>query len=640
MGKKKKRIQPHPKHNRKRTVKRKANRTDKVLLEIRQTFLERIKYIQENRSEIDARFHEKIDLAISYFQKYDKILLLGGLGLKLIVNTPNMETAFEEKLFHKHNNYDEDAEVILEYAQSFATSILDNNKNVPSQKDIDDLYNLLKELKHEYAFVELCDSNPSMENDSLVKMFDRLNFMNVRGEGYMQHVEEVYDELFTLHDDFFLQHYGCKSSFILDFLKKIDRKVFSKLGTVLGGSLAHERWCEWDKKHPDLSEVILDMKGEEQVPFIVGFLKDNPDLAGDGGDMNHITSYQVDDFESSYNIFWIVPQNKKECQLLDVLSLEFGDNAKFLAENEFKGHIANVTKVGEMPFIKYEGRYFCFSVLLAYRNLFKIVENLIKRDKKYYQTHFLGNEYEECRDNYMERKTKELLKFALREVIFYPSAKYTVVGDDGNPKDTELDVLGVGEHDVFVVEAKAHKLTDGDKRAGGKGLMDKLKDSIGYASYQSERAKQYIESSKKPIFRCNGKLVTVDKGNIKHVYKIVTTFDHFSAIICDMNNLIKEGVMQPEYKDTWLVSLFDLMVVVEYCQNSEEFKEYVKLREKVADADIYFCDELDLFAAYCNGQLESMISSKKNVIVSGLSKMFDDDYNQEALGVDVIKNDV
>lgn len=63
------------------------------------------------------------------------------------------------------------------------------------------------------------------------------------------------------------------------------------------------------------------------------------------------------------------------------------------------------------------------------------------------------------------------------------------------------------------------------------------------------------------------------------------------------------------------------------------------MREKVADADIYFCDELDLFAAYCNGQLESMISSKKNVIVSGLSKMFDDDYNQEALGADVIKND-
>lgn len=72
--------------------------------------------------------------------------------------------------------------------------------------------------------------------------------------------------------------------------------------------------------------------------------------------------------------------------------------------------------------------------------------------------------------------------------------------------------------------------------------------------------------------------------------------------------------MQPEYKDTWLVSLFDLMVVVEYCQNSEEFKEYVKLREKVADADIYFCDELDLFAAYCNGQLESMISSKKMLL--------------------------
>lgn len=639
MGKKKKRIQPHPKHNRKKTVKHKSDSTDRVLQELRQTFMERVRYVQENRSEIDARFYEKIDLAITYFKKYDKILLMGGLGLKLIANIPNMQTVFEEKLLRKHNNYDEDAEVILEYAQSFATAISENNKEVPSQKDIDDLYALLKELKHGYAFLELCDSNPSLENDSLVRMYDRMNFMNVRGEGYMQHIEEVYDELFSLHDNFFMKLYGCNSSFILDFLKNLDRKVLSKLGTALGGSLAHERWCEWDEKHPDLSEVIRDMQEGEQIPFIVGFLKDNPDLAGDGSDMNHITSYQVDDYESSYNIFWIVPQNEIECHLLDSLSLDFGDNSKFLAENEFKGHIANVTKVCEMPFVKYEGRYFCFSPLLAYRNLFKIVENLIKKDKKYYQSHFLGNEFEECRDNYMERKTKELLQFALPEVKFYPSARYTVVGEDGKSKDTELDVLGLGEHEVFVVEAKAHKLTDSDKRAGGKGLMDKLKDSIGYASYQSERAKQYIENSENPTFISNGKSVNIDKGKNTHVYKIATTFDHFSTIICDMNNLIKEGVMLPEYKDTWLVSLFDLMVVVEYCQNSGEFKKYLKLREKVADADIYFYDELDLFAAYCNGQLESMVSSQKDIIVSGLSKMFDDDYNQEALGADVIKID-
>lgn len=58
-------------------------------------------------------------------------------------------------------------------------------------------------------------------------------------------------------------------------------------------------------------------------------------------------------------------------------------------DNAFKGHIANVTKVSEKPFVKYEGRYFCFSPILPYRNLFKIVENLVKSDNKYYKNHFL-----------------------------------------------------------------------------------------------------------------------------------------------------------------------------------------------------------------------------------------------------------
>lgn len=628
----KKRIQPHPKYKKRKVETHKTQHSDRVLTELGH----RVKYVQENRSEVEKCIREHIDLAISYFQKYDKILLLGGLGLKLIANTPNMETAFMEKLSHMVKDNDEDAEVIMEYAQSFATAISDNKKEAPSQKDIDELYTLLKEVKHAYAFMELCDNNPSMGKESLIKRYDRMNFMNVRGEGFMQHVEEVYNELFSLHDAFFDKHYECDSSIILNFLKYMDKRVYSKFGTVLGVNLSHERWCEWDSKHPDMSEIIDNMRGDEEIPFIVGFLKDNPDLAGDGSDLNHITSYQVDDYKSSYNIFWIVPQDEIEKTILDTLSLEFGDNARFLAENEFKGHIANVTKVGEKPFVKYEGRYFCFSPLLPYRNLFKIVECLIKKDQKYYQSHFLGNEFEECRDNYMERKTKELFQFALPNVEFYASSKYSVIDEKGKSKDTELDVLGVGEHDVFVIEAKAHKLTDSDKRAGEKGLMDKLKDSIGYASYQCNRAKEYILNSETPIFTSEGKTVKVDKEKLNHIYKVATTFDHFSTIICDMPNLIKEGVMQPEYKDTWLISIFDLMVVVEFCQNEDEFKEYLSLRGKVADANLFFYDELDLFGAYCQGKMKSLLT-QNNAIVIGFSKMFDEEYDKEVLGVDLLE---
>ena len=637
MGKKKKRSQPRPKHTSKRITKRKVCNPDKELERLRQTFIERIRYVQENRSTIDERTLEQVNVVVNYFEKYDKILLLGGLGLKLISNVPNTETAFMEILFHKKKEYDEDAEFVMEYALSFATAIPGNTKEVPTQEVVDSVYDKLKELKSSFTFIELCDNTPDMNNDSAIRMYDRINFMSIRGEGYMQHIEEVYGELFSLHDNFFEEHYGCNSDRILSFIKGLDTRVLSKLNTVLGAKLSHERWCEWYKKQSDdIFELMDGMVDEETVPFIAGFLKENPDLSGDGTDMNHFTLYATDDYEHSYNIFWIVPQDDVETKLLDALSLEFGDNNKFLADNQYKGHIANVTQVTEKPFVKYEGRYFCFSTLLGYRNLFKIIEKLIKVTPQYYRTYFLGNKYFECRDNYMERKTKELLAYALPKAKFYPSAKYTVSGEDGIPKETELDVLGVGDHAIFVIEAKAHKLTDNDKRAGGKGLMDKLKDSIGYASYQCQRAKTYIQESKTPKFISDGNVVNIDKSQIEHIYKVATTFDHFSSIICDMNNLVKEDVVREEYKDTWLISIFDLMVVVEYCQDDNDFMEYLCLREKVADSEIFFWDELDIFAAFCQGKLENIIH-QKNVVVTGLSTMFDEDYDAEVLGVDLIK---
>jgi len=79
------------------------------------------------------------------------------------------------------------------------------------------------------------------------------------------------------------------------------------------------------------------------------------------------------------------------------------------------------------------------------------------------------------------------------------------------------------------------------------------------------------------------------------------------------------------------------MVVAEYCQNSKDFTDYLDLREKVADADVMFSDELDLFAAFCQEELEDIIS-QQHKFVFGLAKMFDEDYNSEMLGVDLLKN--
>ena len=50
-------------------------------------------------------------------------------------------------------------------------------------------------------------------------------------------------------------------------------------------------------------------------------------------------------------------------------------------------------------------------------------------------------------------------------------------------------------------------------------------------------------------------------------------------------------------------------------------------------------DELDLFAAFCQGKLEDIVS-QSYMPVFGLSKMFDDEYNSEMLGLNSLLNNL
>lgn len=77
MGKKK-RLQPRPK--KKKVVF--VSKQDKLNL-MKKNLTLKIKYVLEHRKEINERISNQIDIVIGIFEKYDKILLLGGLGLML-----------------------------------------------------------------------------------------------------------------------------------------------------------------------------------------------------------------------------------------------------------------------------------------------------------------------------------------------------------------------------------------------------------------------------------------------------------------------------------------------------------------------------------------------------------------------------
>lgn len=559
---------------------------DKKFNKAMDVYGKKMKELLERKDEIGAELPSKIDNIIDIFKRFNSIQLLGGIGLKLYANLPNPEQHFMKMIGLNENDLDEDSEVISEYAMSIGTAIPNDSQEIPSDEDIEKLYVAIKELKIASWFMEM-PTEEELKEDEWLTWQTHIHMMNVRGDGYMIFVEEIFKQLFTPHNVFFIKHYGFSIDTLYYFVSKIEERIYSHIGTPYGAYLL------WNKMRETGS-----------------FDLENP-----------ITMYQKDDYENSDKIFKIEPENEEERKLLDALSITFGDNADFIADGEYKGNLMSMTYVIEKPIIKYEENYFCFTPLLLYRNMFLIAETLMKADKKYYDKHFRDNVLSESRDNYIERKVKEQLELFLPNVVFYPSAKYTIV-NGSDRKSTELDILGVSDNNVYVIEVKAHELTLKDK-AGIKGLKDKFESSVTTGSYQSNRATEYIKNSPNPIFSSGGQQIHVDKS--KNIYKIVVTFQHFSDLLGDFNELIKSKLMEENYKDIWIVSLFDLMVIADYTKDESEFIEYLELHKKVHEQNIKYVDELDLYGDFLEGNLKWHIAAKPSMII-GYTDFFDNDY--------------
>lgn len=546
-----------------------------------------------------------IDAVEKIFLTYDKIQLLGALGLHFIyVN------AFRSDIFT-----DEDIEPILEYALSFAYASSENSTTSPTDDVIKDLYAKLLRLKQWYNDTELFES---IKSKNSVRLLYHSAYMNVRGDGYSKYLEEVYNEYFSLHKDFIANHYcGATLEDIQILVQHIENRILTRLGDpsgrgVLGAYMLWEQWKKWDDENRkvDPKTGFTVFNNNHPNPIMGDFLEANPELpqTEDG----KCLIYQCNCYEDSEAIFSIIPRNERDRALLDALSCELGDNHEFM-EGDYRGSILSyATIVRQKPFLKYNGKYYCFSILLAHRRMFEITASLFNIDEDYYNYHIHGNEFPECRDNYTERKVYELLSRKFPEVKFYPS--YHCRGIAG-----EKDLLGTSPNATYLIEVKADQLTD--RYRGGVGMLEKkLKESVGKGSKQSWQAKEYIQNTKTPIFTCHGESnIRVNKD--VPIFRICVTLEHYGTLTCNIKELVSIGVIEDNQRDIWIVSLYDLMAILEKISDEKSLIEYLTLHNKISNRNDVFCnDELDVFGAFL---LNPEILQTPPSVIMGYSSILD-----------------
>lgn len=579
----------------------------------------------EDKDAIKAKMAEEIKKIEAYFRRYDSIQLLGSVGLYLIDNMPTLEKQFMAQMSGKTLKLDEDAEVIAEYALNFAFSMPNDGTEAPNKEVVADLRESLRGLYKAFGLIDM-----PLENDAtqFIDWIIHSETIAVRGDGYSDHLQEVFKELFLPHSVIYQNRYGFTIEQLQSFLIEIEDRLICKLGSqemVYGSYKMWDRWRKWEERtYGPMDEEEDLMKRDFSKGMFGDFFEANPDVPH-SEDGQYFLLIPLDDYTESDKIFWVYPQNDVERNILRALSVEFGDNASFIAEGEYKGNIMNGHNIYEKPFVKVGDRYYCFTPMLTYRNMFLIAEKLMMCDAAYYNQRFKNNTSPIGRDNYVEDKVKRVMQSFLPNVHFYSSVKYHVV-EDGVEKKPELDILGVSNKATYIIEVKAHELTHKD-RVGLAGAKEKFRNSVVEACYQSQRAKTFVDNAEPPVFTQSATRVQIDKT--KPVYKIAVTFQHYSTLLGQMDKLVEAGLMKDEYRDTWIVSLFDLMVCADFFEFEDEFISYLEMHKTIYSNHSTFNDELDLLGKFLNEDFAKQVKPDSAMIIIGGHENIDEEYAKD-----------
>ncbi|UTW61836.1 hypothetical protein KFE98_17755 [bacterium SCSIO 12741] len=615
--------------------------------EIRENYRHAINEARKDRPRYLEWIQAEIGTLISLINQYDKHYVLGALGSKLIKSTPTLYSTFlqantdssPQRIDEDSIEEDDEIETLLEYAMSISLASGNNNANlIPTEADLESIFNQLSKIKTNVNFWEISAEIPKDGDqfDHWLRTSIMTDTMNVRGNGYQIHIMEVFKEVFTPHDGFLIQYYGFGSNDILQTILKLDNLVYSKVGNPFGATQSHERLKRWME---NVGEAEVQRKMiETGMHFIQQFTQANPDLY-DPESPNQVTSHSLDRIASFKTIFWVIPETDTELKIFDRISCEFDENQNFLTPPKFKAFPLNDSIIKLKPLIKDEGRYYHYSMSLPFRNLFGIVEGMIKdADSVYYEHSYKGNSNQNSRDNYLERKVKSLFEKIAPTANFYHSLKYDFI-DNGQLKSTELDILGVSNDTVYIVEVKAGELNTKQRRGALKGLKDRISETIGEGSYQCHRALGYIQENQSANFSYTedgvGKQLTIDKSKIKNYHKISVTLEHFSAISANLKYLVNAGLIDPAYKWSWIVSLYDLMVFAELIESEEDFKDYLSHRLALYERnDITFSDEIDMLGFFLEGKFP-LGDEKENQHISivNYKRNIDNYYDNRTVGL-------
>ena len=282
-------------------------------------------------------------------------------------------------------------------------------------------------------------------------------------------------------------------------------------------------------------------------------------------------------------------------QFLEDFSWSPGQDAEFFgSDGDFKGWPLRIWPTFKRPFLKVDGRHYCFDGSMLFDHFYRQLEK---------QAFKVG---ESVKQRWIEgrKRISESLPFdylhrllpgshSLREVYYH-------LDESGKKKRYEADGLLMYDGHLFIVEVKSGAFTYTSPATDAPSHVQSLRNLVSDPAKQGQRVLRYLRESSVARFydEVGNEKAALRLSDYRHVTLCAITLDPFTEMAARIQHLHAVGVEVGD-EPIWALSIDDLRVYADLFTNPLEFLHFVEQRRNAFRSPVLqLDDELDHLGMY------------------------------------------
>ena len=537
-----------------------------------------------SRPKIKAEIDDKISRAIQIVVDHDPIHLLSFVSFEFAFDKVDQSGELEPA-----------QDFIAEYALGLCSAFpFTSARESPSEQVLTEFGELLRSIfmnASMYFGIELAAADADRRPFVDLRVQALLKFLFQRGDTHRYYQYDFIRNLYGAHDGFFRHHFRATLNEALAEIKRIAESAqlkWARQQQAVGKLMrATELVADAVRDGVIAAQSIEDIRRQaHELPEIKKVLPDPSAL---------VESLQENPFEIDIDS----PQQR---EILERLSIGFGDNQEFATFEKSPGWPTNSGRHTTHPVIKNKDRYYAFVPQMVWRNLRQIFDGWIETtDSSYFKDTVFHPKKETGRSRWLERESVDLFRRLLPGCRIYQNVFYDEKLPTGEVKQREIDALIEFDGNVLIVSAKSGEWSIAARRGAPGSMAEEITQLLVEGFEQGWAAKRYIETNGKACFTNDHGVpqITFDATTTaRAIYVVNVTLSPLGPVGIQLNALKKAGLLAAN-DSAWSVFVNDLRAIADLCASPSEFLFYLQRRLRFnLFEQLHGADELDLFGYF------------------------------------------